>query len=76
MIKVEVINEVILNNGIKKTWIAKRLGVHYGTLAKCLNGRQQMPIDLGIKIGLLLDISPKALYSPDLYTTMRNVNVQ
>ncbi len=53
------INEYLIANGVKKTWLAERLGVPVSTLSTILNGRVQMKAEMFINICKILGVAPE-----------------
>lgn len=53
------INQYLVDNGIKKTWLAERLGVPTSTLSTILNGRVEMRAEMFIRICRILRVSPE-----------------
>lgn len=53
------INEYLVENGIKKTWLAERLGVPISTLSTILNGHAQLKAEMFIQICQTLGVKPE-----------------
>lgn len=53
------INEYLVANGIKKTWLAERLDVPVSTLSTILSGRVQMKAEMFIRICQILGVAPE-----------------
>lgn len=53
------INQYLVDNGIKKTWLAEQLGVPTSTLSTILNGRVEMRAEMFIRICRILRVSPE-----------------
>lgn len=48
------INKLIEKKGIKKTWLAKQVGIPQPTLSMYLNEKRKMPFDIEIRINQIL----------------------
>ncbi len=69
MIKIENKNEIfgnmkraINNSGMKKTWIAKKMGISYSYLWRQLNGSRGLKAETVAQIANLTGTTPNELY--------------
>ena len=53
---IKKINEAIEERGIKKCWVAKKIGVGSPFLSDCLNGNKVLPTEREDQIILLLNL--------------------
>jgi transcriptional regulator with XRE-family HTH domain len=55
------IKEVLLEKGVKQTWLAEHLGKSYNMVNSYVQNRQQPRLEILFKIAQLLQVSPKDL---------------
>lgn len=55
---VDVLSEVINNKGIKKTFLADKMGISPAKLSNILYGRNKFTADLALKAAAALNLSP------------------
>lgn len=55
------IKEVLVEKGIKQTWLAEKTGKSYNTINSYAQNRNQPRIEVLFKIAKILDVSPKDL---------------
>ncbi len=53
---IDKINEAIEERGIKKCWVAKKIGVGSPFLSDCLNGKKVLPLEREDQLILLLNL--------------------
>ncbi len=58
----ENLKEAINNSGIKKTWIAKAMGISYSYLWRQLNGSRKLKADTVAQIAMFTGKTPNELY--------------
>ncbi len=58
---VNIIKEVLQEQGRSQRWLAKKCGVHYTTLNGYLSNKQQPPADVLYKIAVALGCSMDSL---------------
>jgi DNA-binding Xre family transcriptional regulator len=59
------INEMILNNGIKKGYIAKKLGINPVTLSKYISGERRIPLETAVELAEILNCKVDDLYEKE-----------
>jgi hypothetical protein len=55
------INEVLVDKGIKHTWLAEKLGKSYNMVNSYVQNRQQPRLEVPFEITKILDFDPKEL---------------
>lgn len=55
------INNAIIESGLKKNFIAKKLGIKYDTLRKKLNGETEFKISEVVELSKILNIKMEVL---------------
>lgn len=56
------INEMILKSGLKKTYIAKELGINPVTLSNYISGKRKISLELAVKLADILNCKVEDLY--------------
>ncbi|MEN2464703.1 helix-turn-helix transcriptional regulator [Ornithinibacillus sp. JPR2-1] len=59
------INEMILNSGLKKGHIAKRLEINPVTLSKYISGERKISLEMAVELADILDCEVTDLYEKE-----------
>jgi len=59
------IKEVLVEKGIKQTWLAEKLGKSYNMVNAYVQNRQQPRLEILFEIARILDVNPKDLLKED-----------
>lgn len=54
-----ILSELIEKNGVKKTYVANRMGISPTKLSSVLHGRNKFTTDIALKAATALNISPE-----------------
>lgn len=60
-----IINEVINNSGMKKSYIAKQLGINPNTLSNYISGKRKISLETAVHLAEILGCDVKELYKTD-----------
>jgi len=56
------INEMILNSGLKKGYVAKQLGINPVTLSNYISGKRKIPLETAVQLAAILNCKVDDLY--------------
>lgn len=62
MWKFEYANQVINEKGLKKTWLAKNMGIGRSYFSQCLGGSRKPSYKVAAKLAMLLQVPVESIY--------------
>lgn len=62
------LGKILLNRGIKQSWLADKVGVHYATVSYWISGKRNMPRYRVARLASILNV-PKEAIMPSINET-------